>query len=287
MAILTVHFLTIGSMPLFLRTLIGSVHLGANDLVMTFIQRIRLFLTLSCVAFAFATNPVAKAEYRDPLENINRVVFEINDTVDGLVLRPVAVIYRDLTPRFVKKGVGNFFHNLREPTIMLNDFFQGKNDAGVESLVRGLVNTTIGVAGVLDIGEEMGFEKHDNDFGLTLAHHGFGPGAYLVVPFYGPTTTRDFTGALVDTAINPWTYVTVGGGSTPVIEGISRRVLNTVHGRHLLIDELDTLKESSVDYYSSIKSFYEQGREQQVTGRQKIQSRGGKGDDDIYFDDED
>ncbi len=254
---------------------------------MKLFSQVRLLFPITCALLLALTLSTAKAEYRDPLEDVNRVVFEINDTVDGLVLRPVAVIYRDLTPRFIKKGVGNFFHNLREPTIMLNDFFQGKNDDGVESLVRGLVNTTIGVAGIIDIGEEMGFDKHDNDFGLTLAHHGFGPGAYLVVPFYGPTTTRDFTGAIVDTAINPWTYVTIGGGTTPLIEGISRRVLRSVHGRHLLIDELDTLKEGSVDYYSSIKSFYEQGREQQVTGHKGIQSRGGKGDDEIYFEDDD
>ena len=269
-------------------------------LIMKLTSRVTLFVVLSFAAMSLVFAPSVKAEYRDPIEGVNRVVFEINDTVDGLVLRPVAVLYRDLTPEFVKQGVGNFFHNLREPTIMLNDFFQGKNEEGVESLVRGLVNTTIGIGGVLDIGEEMGYEKHQNDFGLTLAHHGFGPGAYLVIPLYGPTTTRDLTGDLVDTAMNPWTYVTIGGGSTPVIESISRRVLNTVHSRHLLIDELDLLKDGSVDYYSSVKSFYEQSREQRASGRVKIRSRGGKGDDsdvfsnnetenagDIYFEDED
>jgi phospholipid-binding lipoprotein MlaA len=250
---------------------------------MAFLIQLKKFIVPLIFAVSLLFNTPVSAEYDDPLEDVNRVVFAVNDTLDGLVLRPVAIIYRDVMPAFGKKGVGNFLHNLQEPSIMWNDFFQGKNEQGVESLLRGLLNTTIGVAGIFDVGEQVGFEKHTNDFGLTLAHHGFGPGAYLVVPFYGPTTTRDFAGAIVDTAINPWTYVTVGGGSTPVIEGISRRVLDVVHDRHLLIDEIDTLKDGSVDFYSSVKSFYEQSRDRQVNGGKSVTKRG-RADDDVYFD---
>ncbi|MFS1525675.1 VacJ family lipoprotein [Microbulbifer sp. 2304DJ12-6] len=145
---------------------------------------------------------------RDPWEGFNRAIFVFNDGADRYVLKPAAVSYRQITPIFMQHGISNFFSNLREVTNTFNGLLQGKlgqagNDAG-----RFLVNSTVGIVGILDVAQYMGLEEGDGeDFGQTLAVWGVPSGPYLVLPLLGPSTVRDTPARVVDHYTNPITYV--------------------------------------------------------------------------------
>ena len=145
---------------------------------------------------------------RDPWEGFNRAVFRFNDTMDRWVLKPVATSYRQITPIFMQRGIGNFFGNLREVTNSFNSVLQWKwgqagNDAG-----RFVVNTTVGVAGLFDVAQHWGLEANDGeDFGQTLAVWGVPSGPYVVLPLLGPSTVRDVPGRAVDVYTDPMYYI--------------------------------------------------------------------------------
>ena len=130
----------------------------------------------------------------DPYENLNRVVFNISDSLDENFLRPTAQIYSNYTPLFIKDSVTNFFYNLAEIDTVINQLLQGKPRLAAEDSLRFVINTTIGVGGIFDIATRMGFERHDEDFGQTLGVWGLAPGPYVFVPFVGPSTLRDIFG---------------------------------------------------------------------------------------------
>ncbi|MDP5209231.1 VacJ family lipoprotein [Microbulbifer sp. 2205BS26-8] len=145
---------------------------------------------------------------RDPWEGFNRAIFVFNDGADRYVLKPAAVSYRQITPIFMQHGISNFFSNLREVSNTFNSLLQGKlgqagNDAG-----RFLINSTVGIVGILDVAQYMGLEEGDGeDFGQTLAVWGVPSGPYLVLPLLGPSTVRDTPARVVDYYTNPITYV--------------------------------------------------------------------------------
>lgn len=150
-----------------------------------------------------AEAPPAEAEAeqdnaRDPLEGFNRAMYTFNDKFDRYLLKPVAKGYRAITPKPVRKGVSNFFSNLHDPGIMLNNLLQGKPKQAVSDLGRVLVNSTLGIAGLFDVATRMGMEKHNEDFGQTLGKWGVGEGPYLVLPFLGPSNLRDGAALPVD-----------------------------------------------------------------------------------------
>lgn len=132
----------------------------------------------------------------DPWEGFNRKVFTFNDWFDGALLKPTAKVYDTFTPQFVRSGVGNFFSNLGELPTIANDILQGKFGRAASASGRFLINSTLGLAGTVDVASELGVEHHEEDFGQTLAVWGAPSGPYLVLPFLGPSTVRD-TGALV------------------------------------------------------------------------------------------
>lgn len=140
---------------------------------------------------------------RDPLEPVNRQVYRFNDTVDHYAVRPVAKVYRSYTPSPVRRGIGNFFGNARYPITMVNSFLQGKFGDGTSDTARFLVNTTIGLAGLIDVATPLGLEEHDEDFGQTLGVWGLGQGIYLVLPLLGPSTGRDLVGTGADEFLDP------------------------------------------------------------------------------------
>ena len=135
----------------------------------------------------------------DPLEPLNRAMFGFNDTVDDAVVRPVAKAYRAALPGIVRTGISNFFSNLEDVWISVNDVLQGKVQQGFEDFGRFLLNSTFGIAGIFDIASEAGLLKNSEDFGQTLGSWGIGTGAYLVLPILGPSTVRDGFGLLLDT----------------------------------------------------------------------------------------
>ena len=127
----------------------------------------------------------------DPFESTNRIVFEISDDLDTMIIRPVAEIYRDVTPRFIKNSVTNFFYNLSEVDTIINQLLQGKIVIAGQDSLRFLINSTIGIVGFVDVATRVGFERHDEDFGQTLGYWGVPAGPYVFLPLIGPSTIRD------------------------------------------------------------------------------------------------
>jgi len=134
----------------------------------------------------------------DPLEEINRPIFDFNQTLDQNFIEPIAVSYRDNTPESVKKGVSNFFSNLGEVSTLANQILQFKVQDSFSTLSRFLLNTTIGLAGIFDPASELGLTKKNEDFGQTLGFWGVPEGPYFVIPILGPSTLRDSAGLYVD-----------------------------------------------------------------------------------------
>jgi phospholipid-binding lipoprotein MlaA len=163
-------------------------------------MRIFLSLVLLTCATGCATAPATAS--RDPFEGFNRSVFQFNEKLDQAVVRPVAETYQQITPQPVRTGVKNFFGNLSDVWSTVNNALQLKPVPAVESFMRVLVNSTVGLYGVLDIATELKLERHSEDFGQTLGYWGVSSGPYLVLPLLGPSTLRDTASLSVDTKGN-------------------------------------------------------------------------------------
>jgi phospholipid-binding lipoprotein MlaA len=163
-------------------------------------MRILLILCLAFLATGCATAPASSPH--DPFEGINRKVYQFNETVDEAVLKPVAQTYQKLTPQPVRTGVQNFFGNLSDVWSAVNSALQLKPAQAAESFFRVLINSTIGLYGVLDIATELKLERHTEDFGQTLGYWGVPSGPYVILPLLGPSTLRDTASLSVDTQGN-------------------------------------------------------------------------------------
>lgn len=159
------------------------------------VLRTGLLLAVVMLA-ACATGP--KADPRDPFEPLNRGVYQFNDALDTALIKPAATAYRDVTPALVRRGIGNFFDNLQDAWSFVNNALQFKGQDAGDSLARFGVNTFLGLGGLFDIASEMGIERHTKDFGHTLGYWGVGPGPYIVLPLFGPSTLRDTAALPVD-----------------------------------------------------------------------------------------
>ena len=194
----------------------------------------------------------------DPLELLNRFTFSFNLALDTVVLQPVAAYYRFLLPVAVRDSVRNAVRNLRSPLILINDVLQGEFERAETTLVRFLMNSTIGVLGLFDVAGEMGYPYHNEDFGQTLGVHGVGEGFYLVLPIFGPSNPRDGIGMLVDIYLDPLTYAAEAADveefllARTAVDGIDRRARN--------IETIEDLKRDSIDFYARVRSLYRQSR---------------------------
>ena len=144
---------------------------------------------------------------QDPWERFNRSVYRFNDALDRNIAKPVARTYVRVLPQFVRIGVSNFFRNLETPTVMINDALQGKFRAAANDLGRFALNTTVGIAGVLDPATAAGLDLNNEDFGQTLGKWGVHPGPFLELPLLGPSDVRDLPGRVVDSYTNPREYI--------------------------------------------------------------------------------
>lgn len=206
---------------------------------------------------------VQEADDNDPLEGLNRVFFEINDALDTVLLRPIAWVYREVVPEFARNGVRNALDNLDSPVVFANDLLQGEFDRAGETMARFMINSTVGVGGFIDVADDMGVPKHDEDFGQTLAVWGLGEGPYLYLPLLGPSNPRDLAGRAVDIGMDPLTYVDWEDQNAEWAP-YTRMGLNVLDLRARNFDTLDNLKETSVDYYAAIRSAYRQLREDAI-----------------------
>jgi phospholipid-binding lipoprotein MlaA len=205
-----------------------------------------------------ATAPNAKRDARDPLERVNRVSYKVTDAVDRAVLRPVAKGYKAIAPQFVETGVSNFFSNLGQPTVIVNDLLQAKFRPALSDTGRFLMNTTLGVGGLWDPAGGMGLDKHDEDFGQTLGKWGVPSGAYLFIPLFGPSTVRDGIGSVGDIYTDPIHYVDRDAWRYG-LQG-----MNLIDTRARLL-ETDQALQNTFDKYAFIRNAYLQRREYQVT----------------------
>ena len=163
-------------------------------------KRLTIALFSLTLTSACAVNPPT-GPVHDPFENVNRKVFAFNDALDRNVLVPVAKGYRYITPDFLEDGIGNFFSNVRDVTVLINDLLQGKFSQAASDTGRILVNTTAGILGFIDVGSRIGLEKHRESFGQTLGVWGAGEGAFLMLPLLGPNNIRSGIGLIPDSSV--------------------------------------------------------------------------------------
>jgi len=208
----------------------------------------------------FASLPVtAQPSAGDPLETFNRGSFQFNLALDRYLLKPVAKGYRFVTPSFVRTGVSNALHNLRTPVTVANDLLQGEPRRATESFGRFMFNTILGFGGLVDIGGLVGMpERHDEDFGQTLATYGVGTGPYIMVPLLGPSNPRDLAGTVVDFVFDPLTFF------APTSASLSRRGVDIVSRRETGIETIDELQRTSIDFYAATRTLSQQLRESDV-----------------------
>lgn len=201
---------------------------------------------------------VADVPDDDPLEGFNRVMFGINDFLDTWILVPVAQVYRFIMPETLREMGRNFFENLNEPVVAINDLLQGDLENAGVSLGRFVVNSTIGLFGFFEVAEEIDLKEHPADFGQTLHSYGLNSGPYIVLPFFGPSTIRDAIGSGVDSFLNPLSYIL--DFETRIYLKGSELVVK----REEFLDEVEELKKGSVDYYAAFKAAWEQRRAQEL-----------------------
>jgi phospholipid-binding lipoprotein MlaA len=200
----------------------------------------------------------------DPWEGWNRGTQEFNDDLDKAVVKPVAKGYMWITPKFVDDGITNFFSNLNDIGVTINDFMQLKLTQGGMDASRFLINTTAGVVGFVDVATMIDLPKHNEDFGQTLGFWGVPTGNYLVMPFMGASSPREVVGVIGDALMNPLTYTFVFAGSGAAVSAVNAgaKSVDVTDTRADLIPTEKIVDEASAgDRYSFIKNAYQQRRE--------------------------
>jgi phospholipid-binding lipoprotein MlaA len=212
-------------------------------------------------------NPV---KTKDCFENINRTTFKFNQVLDGAIFEPVAKTYRTL-PSPVRMGTSNALDNLSNLVTIPNNILQGEfKKAGVNT-GRFIVNTTVGVVGIFNVAQKMGFPEYEKeDYGQTLGAIGIGPGCYLVLPVLGPSTIRDTAGSFINVlGGDPWYNASINGNNEYLSKSqyAATKALTGIDFRAKNIDSIDNLEKNSMDFYASVRSLYLQDRQQKISNR--------------------
>ncbi len=223
---------------------------------------VAVWLLAGCTTLEGPTDP------EDPFESFNRSMYSFNETVDEYALKPVAEGYTAITPTPVRKGVGNFFSNLDDVVVIFNDLLQLKVGQFFSDVGRVVVNSTVGIYGLIDWASDMGLEKHDEDFGQTLGYWGVSSGPYLVLPFIGPSSVRDTGGILVDRdTVNPISKEVHEGTPIPDRAGdanLGLTLIDVVDTRARLLGAGRVLGIAALDEYIFLRDAYLQRRENLV-----------------------
>lgn len=223
--------------------------------------------------FAKSDEPAGGEEY-DPWEPVNTKVFEFNRQVDRWVLKPAAQGYNAVVPNAVQIGIGNLFYNIRFPSRLINNLAQGKLSGAGTEVGRFLLNSTFGLAGLVDVAKHMDITTPEEDTGQTLGYYGVKPGPYVVLPFLPPFTLRDLAGYIGDIALNPINWlvfplIEVDGipslvahhnRTTSSIAQLGGRVGEILNDRSLNLEKFQGVEEATLDLYTAVKNAYIQKR---------------------------
>lgn len=210
-----------------------------------------------------ATKDPASLAQNDPWEPTNRAVFDFDIKLDNAVAKPAAVFYRSAVPEPAREGVHNALDNLNAPVVFVNDVLQGEGENAGNTLGRFLVNSTLGLGGLIDVGTKIGIPGHTTDFGITLGKAGAAEGSYLVLPLAGPKPPRDLVGTGVDIAFDPLTYISWHGSTYYLI---GRALLGFLDDRSANIESVESIQRSSIDFYATTRNLYRQSRAAQING---------------------
>jgi phospholipid-binding lipoprotein MlaA len=194
----------------------------------------------------------------DPYEEYNRAVTKFNRTVDNAVIYPVLEGYRTITPEPARNGLLNVMQNLRSPINLLNQLLQGDLPGARDVVVRAAVNSTVGLGGIFDVAAYEGIPYESEDFGQTLAVWGIGNGPYIVMPFFGASNLRDYTGLFADSMMDPLRWYTYNVDKKDLYYAMSGT--NYLLLRDSLYDSMKDMEQSTFDYYAAIRSAYYQYR---------------------------
>ena len=200
-------------------------------------------------------------QVNDPLEGTNRFLYKVNDGLDTYVFRPVALGYRNYVPGGVRRPIHNLLANAGAPVVFVNDVLQAKPRRAGDTMMRFLINTTVGGAGLFDVATGWGYPAHGTDLGVTLALWGVGDGPFLFLPVLGPSNVRDASGFAGDTVFDPLTWATFGG-STAI--QLTKFGVGAVDARERLIDPIDDVKRTALDPYATFRSVYRQNRQSTI-----------------------
>jgi len=239
---------------------------GTQRLLLPLVAAIAL-CTSGCATRPPADDPDAIADFEqtnDPLEPTNRVFYAINNGLDTVILRPLALGYRAVVPGPVREGVHNVLANLGSPVVLGNDILSGKPRRAGDTTMRFLINTTAGVLGIFDVATKWGYKDHDADFGMTMANWGVPEGPFLFLPVLGPTDPRDAAGFGVDIAMDPFTWVGPPSSTGLTVFKWTRYGLNAVDSRERFLDPIDQIKKTALDPYATFRSLFRQHRHAQI-----------------------
>mgnify|MGYP005672809991 FL=1 len=223
-------------------------------------SRLSLILLLSV--------PLFGEDINDPIENLNRDIFVLNEKLDEKILKPAALAYRKVTPQFARTGVTNFFNNLEEIDTTINQVLQGEIKYAISDSGRFIINSTIGLFGLIDVASKMGLERHEEDFGQTLGVWGFDSGPYIMLPLLGPSNPRDLLSRPISSFLSG-TFAMEDNDVKLTLVGI-----DALETRERLLDA-----ESLVigDKYIFVRDAYVQSREYEINN--------GSSEDDEFLDD--
>lgn len=224
----------------------------------TWAVRVAAWGVLATATLLQACASVPHPDPRDPLESFNRGVFGFNDALDRAVVQPVATGYQKVTPQWLRTGVGNFFHNLEDVWSAVNNALQLRGQDTGDSIGRVMINTTIGIGGLVDVASDLNVERHPANFGLTLGRWGVGAGPYIVLPFLGSYTLRDAAALPVESQ----GYLVNHVNDEPTRNGLI--VLDAVNTRAQYLKAGQVVEEAALDKYSFIRDAYLQRRRNQV-----------------------
>ena len=209
-----------------------------------------------------ATTTIEEAEQNDPWQGWNKGTQSFNDSFDKHILKPVAKGYLDVTTNAIDDGVTNFFSNINDIGVSINDILQFKLLQGGMDISRFLINTTAGVAGIFDWASKIDLPKHNEDFGQTLGFWGVPSGPYLVLPLFGPSSPRDTVGLIGDALMDPITYVSIFGGFAGTAASAGTSALDATDYRAGIMTTEKVVNEATDgDRYDFLKSSYLQHRE--------------------------